>query len=333
MHAILFTGKNEVSLTELPDPRPGPGEVIVEVHASGICHTDIEVLRGNYGTSAFPIVPGHEYSGVVAELGPDVDGILIGDRVVVDPNLECGKCRACLRGWTHLCKVLQAYGVTRHGGFAEKSLVQASRVHKIGDMPFEVAALAEPFGCVLNGLDAARSDRARNALIFGAGPIGLLLAIGLKVSGVEDIALVDVDEARLELAESFGFKAMAAGSAAMLERRESADLAADATGVPAVAADLIRYIANGGAGLFFGVCPSDARIEIAPFELFRRQITLAGSHSLKHNIPQALTALDSFGEDIARLVTHRLPLNEIARVFDGAVPHKSLKIQGMNPAS
>lgn len=98
MHAILFTGKNEVSLTELPDPRPGPGEVIVEVHASGICHTDIEVLRGNYGTSAFPIVPGHEYSGVVAELGPDVDGILIGDRVICRPQPRMRQV-PCLSSW------------------------------------------------------------------------------------------------------------------------------------------------------------------------------------------------------------------------------------------
>jgi 2-desacetyl-2-hydroxyethyl bacteriochlorophyllide A dehydrogenase len=329
MRAILFTGKDQVSLTEIPIPRPGPGEVVVEVHASGICHTDIEVLRGNYGSSAFPVVPGHEYSGVVAEVGPNVDGLEIGGRVVVDPNLECGKCRACRRGWTHLCDALEAYGVTRQGGFAERSLVKSSRAHKIGDMPFEIAALAEPLGCVLNGLEAAQAKRARNALIFGAGPIGLLLAIGLKVSGVEDIALVDVNDARLELAESFGFQTVAAGSADITERRESADLAADATGAPAVAADLIRYIANGGAGLFFGVCPSDVHIKIAPFELFRRQITLAGSHSLNHNIPHALSALNSFGEDIARLVSHRLPIDEIAKVFDGEVPNKSLKIQGI----
>jgi len=125
-------------------------------------------------------------------------------------------------------------------------------------MPFEIAALAEPLGCVLNGLEAAQSSRAENAMIFGAGPIGMLLALGLKAGG-----------------------------------NKSVDLVADATGVPAVAGKLTNYIANGGVGLFFGVCPSEAGIEISPFELFRRQLTLAGSHSLNHNIPEALSALGS----------------------------------------
>ena len=329
MQAVLFTGRDEVALADVPDPHPGPGEVVVEVHASGICHTDIEVLRGNYGTSAFPVVPGHEYAGVIAELGEGVEGLRVGDRVVVDPNLECGSCRACRKGWAHLCEALGAYGVTRHGGFADRSLVRSAAVLPIGDMAFEIAALAEPLGCVLNGLEAARAERATNALIFGAGPIGLLLAIGMKVAGVRDIALVDLDESRLAFAESFGFGAVAAGSADLEAWREATDLVADATGVTAVAGNLIRYVASGGTGLFFGVCPSDARIEIAPFELFRRQITLAGSHSLNHNIPQALSALRAFGDDIGRLVSHRLPLDEVAKVFDGKAPRGSLKIQAV----
>lgn len=327
MRAIQFSGRNEVSLRDLPDPRPGPGEVVVDVRASGICHTDIEVLRGNYGNSAFPLVPGHEYAGEIAELGPDVEGWNVGDRVVVDPNLECGKCRACRRGWAHLCEALGAYGVTRNGGFAEKSVVRAGAVHSIGEMPFDVAALAEPIGCVLNGLDAAQADRAGSALIFGAGPMGMLLALGLRTSGATDIALVDIDETRLELAGSFGFTPVASDSPDLEARRESMDFVADATGVPAVASGLTRYIANGGVGLFFGVCPADSRIQIAPFDLFRRQITLAGSHSLNHNIPQALTALKAIGDDVVRLVSHKLPFREIARIFEGKAPKGSLKIQ------
>lgn len=327
MRAILFTGRDEVAFTDLPEPRPGPGEVLVEVRASGVCHTDFEVLRANYGASAFPLVPGHEYAGIVAEIGPDVEGFDVGDRVVVDPNLECGACRACRRGWTHLCETLGAYGVTRNGGFAERSVVKASRAHSIGDMPFEMAALAEPMGCVLNGLDAARAERAGSAIVFGAGPIGMLLAIGMRVSGVKEIALVDIDESRLDFARGFGFEAMAATSADLETRREGADLVADATGVPAVARDLTRYVANGGVGLFFGVCPSDARIEIAPFELFRRQITLAGSHSLNHNIPQALAALAAFGPEIGRLVSHQFSLEETGGVFTGHAPKGGMKIQ------
>jgi 2-desacetyl-2-hydroxyethyl bacteriochlorophyllide A dehydrogenase len=327
MRAIVFSKKNTPVLIEKPTKKPQSGQVLIEIHASGICHTDLEVMRGNYGSSAFPLVPGHEYAGLVCEIGPDVTNLRVGDRVVVDPNLECGSCRACKKGWAHLCETLGAYGVTCDGGFAEYSLVQASQVHSIGDMPYDIAALAEPLGCVLNGLQAAHADRAGSALIFGAGPIGLLMAIGLQVSGVNDITLVDLNRTRLSLAESFGFKAIEAHSEALNSLRQNVDLVADATGVPAVATKLIDYIANGGVGLFFGVCPSEARIEVSPFELFRRQITLAGSHSLNHNIPQAIDGLKAYGPDIGRLVSHRLSLAGINQVFEGYGPKDSLKIQ------
>ena len=284
-------------------------------------------MRGNYGSSVFPLVPGHEYAGLVYDIGPDVTNLRVGDRVVVDPNLECGSCPACKKGWAHLCETLGAYGVTCDGGFAEYSLVQASQVHSIGDMPYDIAALAEPLGCVLNGLQAAHADRAGSALIFGAGPIGLLMAIGLQVSGVNDISLFDLNRTLLLLAESFRFKAIEAHSEALNSLRQNVDLVADATGVSAVATKLIDYIANGGVGLFFGVCPSEARIEVSPFELFRRQITLAGSHSLNHNIPQAIDGLKAYGPDIGRLVSHRLSLAGINQVFEGYGPKDSLKIQ------
>ena len=327
MRAILFPARNAVEATALPDPSPGPGDVVVEVHASGICHTDIEVLRGNYGTSAFPVVPGHEYAGAIVELGPEVEGLHVGDRVVVDPNVECGTCSACLKGWAHLCETLGAYGVTRNGGFAERGLVRASAVHPIGDMPYDIAALAEPLGCVLNGLGAAQASRAENALIFGAGPIGLLLGVGLNFKGVSDVTFVEVDEARVQFAKEFGFDAINAGSPDLTSWHRKADLAIDATGVPDVAENLIRYIANGGTGLFFGVCPSDAKIQLSPFELFRRQITIAGSHSLNHNIPDAIAALREFGSGVARIVSHKLPLEDIAQVLAEGAPAGSRKIQ------
>lgn len=327
MKAIQFPARNEVVFGDLPEPSAGPGQVVVKVRASGICHTDFEVLRANYGTGAFPVVPGHEYAGVVAEVGSGVENVSVGDRVVVDPNIECGVCAACLRGWAHLCDALQAYGVTRNGGFAEFSVVAADAVHAIGDMSFDKAALAEPMGCVLNGLSAARASEAGNAIIFGAGPMGMLLAVGLNAVGVKDVTLVDVNAARLAFAEDFGFGAVASGSPELSRWKHGADLAIDATGVPEVAAELIGYTVSGGTVLYFGVCSRDARIEISPFEVFRRQLTLAGSHSLNHNIPDSLHALNSFDGDLARVISHRLSLEEVAEIFADHPPQGSLKIQ------
>lgn len=329
MKAIHFPAKGAVLFGERPDPCPGPGEVLVAVRASGLCHTDIEVMRGNYGSSAFPVVPGHEFAGVVADIGADVTGIAAGDRVVVDPNVACGACRACRRGWAHLCDRLGAYGVTMDGGFAALSVVRASALHPIGDLPFGRAALAEPVGCVLNGIDALGVGMAETALIFGAGPMGVLMALALRRHGVTDVAMVDLDDSRLALADSFGLGAIAAGSAALDRWRHGADLVVDATGVPAVAASLTDYVAPGGGGLFFGVCPTDARIGIAPFDIFRRQLRLAGSHSLNHNIPAARDMIAAIGPDLDRVISHSLPLEDVARIFASHAPSGSLKIQAV----
>lgn len=327
MRAIVFTAQNEVSLTDLPDPKPGPNDVVVEVKASGICHTDYEVLKGNYGIGAFPVVPGHEYAGLVVEVGAEVDTVCVGDRVVVDPNFECGTCRTCQRGWAHLCEKLGAYGVTAHGGFAELSLVRAENVHPIGDMSYSRAALAEPIGCVLNGVDAVHADWMNEALIFGAGPMGLLMGLALRAEGVSKVIFCDISDDRLELAANFGFEAVASGSGELQAWHHRADLVVEATGIPAVAAVMTDYIANGGKGLFFGVCPSDAKIDIAPFEIFRRQLTLAGSHSLNHNISRSMEILSVLGAQADKVVSHRSSQEDISQFLTSKPPVNSLKVQ------
>lgn len=327
MRAIVFPEKDRVEIAALPDPEAGAGEVVVRVRASGLCHTDLDVMHANYGTSAFPLIPGHEYAGEVMEIGAGVTGVSVGDRVVIDPNLECGECTACRRGWAHLCERLGAYGVSTNGGFAELSVVRADRVFPIGDLSFEAAALAEPMGCVLNGLSPVAGRVIERAALFGTGPMGLLMGLALKAQGVGEVTMIDLDPARLDLAEAHGLTGLHAASADLERQRRSFDLAVDATGVPAVAGRLIDYVANGGTASFFGVCPQDARIEISPFEVFRRQLSLVGTHSLNHNIPEALAMLAAIGPSVEDVVTHRLSLDEVAEVMAGHKPAGSLKIQ------
>lgn len=327
MKAVFFPAKNEATAGELPDPVAGPGEVLVKVRASGICHTDFEVKKGNYGTGTYPIVPGHEYAGEVVAIGSGVAGFVEGDRVVVDPNLECGTCKACKRGWAHLCEKLGAYGVTTNGGFAELSVLRADRLHKIDDMSYEMAALAEPVGCVLNGLRPLKGRLIERAAVFGAGPIGLLMGMALKARGVAEVNMVDLDDTRLELAEAQGLTGVPANSAALEELSLSCDLAADATGVASVVQSLTGYVANGGAALVFGVCAPDARVEFSPFEIFRRELMVYGTHSLNHNIPEALAVISDIGPSIEKVVTHRLDLTGIAEIMATHPPGGSMKVQ------
>ena len=319
MKAIYFTGHGEAGLADLPEPALQPVHALIDVKASGLCHTDIDVLHGRYGVSAFPLVPGHEYAGTVVAIAEDVTNVKVGDRVAVDPNIPCGRCRACLKGLTNLCSDLKAYGVTHNGGFAGMSLVEASHLHSIGDLPYNVAALAEPLACVLNGLGAAElktgAGGAENALVFGAGPIGLLLALSLKAQGVKRIAVADINEHRLAFVESLGLEAVVSGSEKLDKRRCSFDFVADATGIAKVVESMVGFAADGGTVLVFGVCAPDARISVAPFEIFRRQIRIVGSHSLNRNIPQALEILKQDKGEMARLVSHQLPLREMLPYF------------------
>ena len=328
MEALVYSGPGRFEIGRLDAPEPGAGEAVVRVRASGLCHTDVEVLHGRYGEGAFPLVPGHEYAGTVEAVGPGVsDVIRPGDRVVIDPNISCGTCRACRRGLGNLCATLQAYGVTRDGGFAEYALVDAAALHPIGDMDFALAALAEPLGCVLNGLDAAGTDSVRDALLYGAGPIGLLMALALRERGVESVTVVDLDGSRREFAQGLGLDALPADDASLSGRPRSRDLAVDATGVVAVAAGLIDQVADGGAALLFGVCLPGETMPVSPHEIFRRQIRLVGAHSLNHNIPAALEVLRASGETMSRVVSHRVPLSDVAACLSGGVPAGAMKVQ------
>ena len=331
MKAITYKSHGEVQSSDIEEPSAGSDDVVIRVHASGICHTDIDILYGRYGNSTFPLVPGHEYAGEIVATGNNVEKFTTGERVVVDPNIHCGNCKACKKGLFNLCDKLGAYGVTVNGGFAEHSVVHKDNVVPIGDLTYGVAALAEPVGCVLNGLDAFDTNAVENALVFGAGPIGMLIALCLRTRGVMDVTMVDLDEARLSLAESFGLSAIAAGSSQLDGLKKSVDLAVDATGVPKVAEGLIDYAANGGNVLFFGVCPPGEKVAISPNEVFRRQIRLAGTHSLNHNIPESLEAIKSIGPDINNLISHRVELSEIKGYLDKSNSQSgSLKIHAVS---
>ena len=319
MKAIQFTAKGEARLADLAIGDLPAGHALVKVKASGLCHTDIDVLHARYGDGAFPLVPGHEYAGVVEAIAADVTGLAIGARVAVDPNLPCGTCPSCRKGLSNLCRDLKAYGVSHNGGFAEYSLVRADQLHRIGTMPFPVAALAEPLACVVNGLNSAglRSGAAlpEEALVIGAGPIGLLLALSLKAEGVKNVTVADINESRLAFAADLGLGGILSSYTEFAARRRSFDFVADATGIAGVVEGMIDLVADGGTALLFGVCAPVARISIAPFDIFRRQLKLVGSHSLNRNIPDALAILQKDDGSMERLVSHRLTLDEVLPFF------------------
>lgn len=327
MQALLFKAVGEAAVEDIPEPRAKADEVVVAVASTGICHTDSDILHGRY-MGAYPVVPGHEIAGTVIAVGSDVHDVAVGARVAVDPLLPCGTCPACQAGRPSLCENLRGYGATSNGGFAPRMAVRARNVHPIGDMPFHVAALAEPFACVMHGIDRAHVAPEMRALVFGAGPIGLMMMMGLQTRGVENVTMVDLEDTRLERARSLG--ATSTLSAKGLEPSgvpAKYDLVIDCTGVPAVCERMPAFARDGATLMFFGVCPPDSKVAISPYEVFRRELTIVGSHSLSNNLPDALAALRSLGERAEALVSDRLPLERILTQIRTPAKTGTMKVQ------
>lgn len=327
MKALLFKSIGHCAIEDIADPRPGPNDVLIAVAATGVCHTDLDILHGRY-LGAYPVVPGHEIAGTVVDVGAAVTSIAVGTRVAVDPLITCGRCDACRRQRPSLCTGLKAYGATSNGGFAPLVVVDARNAHPIGDLPFHIAALAEPFACVMHGIDRARTAPGASAIIFGAGPIGLMMMMGLNARGVTDVTMVDLEESRRQRAVEFGAD-MAVGpeEAEGVRRSRRFDIVIDCTGVVPVCERMPDFAADGATLLFFGVCPPDIKAGFAPFEIFRRELALVGSHSLSNNIPDAIGVLKGLGARAEALVSHRLPLEAIARHMVSPVKEGTMKIQ------
>ncbi|MGO1538457.1 MAG: alcohol dehydrogenase catalytic domain-containing protein [Leucobacter sp.] len=332
MKALVFTALGESEVTEVAKPTPGPGEVLVRVDATGFCHTDLDVLHGRYPAS-FPRIPCHEYAGTVVEAHDKADEYLIGKLVAIDPLLSCGECRNCLRGFGNLCPTIQAYGSDVDGGAAEYSVVSAHNVHDATGLAPHIAALAEPFACILNGIQRSGIGPEDRVAVVGAGPIGMMMGVLLATLGVTSAAVFDVAEARLSQAHKFGFTethhvvsdlTTAAGG-------ERYDAVFDATGRPAVVQQCLALLEDAGTLVPFGVCPPGSEVTLDPNEVYARQLRIIGSFSLSGTVPAALELLRETKFDVGALVTDRYDFVDAKQAFERIGSPESLKIQ-VSPA-
>ncbi len=171
--SAVWNGQDRILLESRPKPTPGPGEICVQVEASGLCGTDVHVAAGEYPLAHPGVVIGHEFAGTIVELGPAVAGFGLGDRVAIDPNIPCRTCHACHNARPHLCERSQGLGVSRDGGMAQFMVCPASQAYHVpAGLPIEAAALAEPLACALHAVDRAALRPGETALVLGAGPAG-----------------------------------------------------------------------------------------------------------------------------------------------------------------
>ncbi|MGI6713941.1 MAG: alcohol dehydrogenase catalytic domain-containing protein [Bacilli bacterium] len=269
MLAARMYGVNDVRIEKVERPKPSNGEVLIKVKSAAFCGTDIRMIaHGAKGINEeHPRILGHEFAGIIAEIGEDVTNYQIGDRVCFAPNIGCGHCLQCWRGDGHLCQEYRATGINLDGGFAEyvlipKDAVNAGNIcHISNKISFDEAAINEPFSCVFNGFEHAAIKPGDKVLIIGAGPIGIMhCLLALMAGGI--VYLSDLSNSRLLDAKKKWPKINIVTEdldelVAKETKGEGLDVVICACPSPTVQTKAIELMAIGGRVVFFGGIPKD----------------------------------------------------------------------------
>lgn len=332
MKALVMESPRKAVIKEVPYPKPGPNEVAIQVKRCGICGTDLHIYNGTF-MPKYPLIPGHEFAGVVHEVGEGVTVFKPGDRVAADPTLLCGKCEYCLSGRGNHCVEWKATGDTENGAMAEYVTVPQENVFRLPEtMSFAQGAFIEPIACVVHGMNQLDLKVGQSVLLFGAGSMGQLLIQALTHAGAGELAVVDVSPNKLELSLANG--ATHAYLSSELEtklagrkRHNGFDAVVDATGIPAIIQSQFQYLAPKGTHLQFGVAPQGAKIEISPFDIYHMDWKLVGSMAINHTYKAAMDWVGAGRFRVDPILSEVIRLEDVPAFFaSGKAPDK-MKVQ------
>jgi threonine 3-dehydrogenase len=311
-------------LQDVPEPAVGPNDVKIGVRRASICGTDIHIYEWDdwaRKTVHVPLTLGHEFSGVVEEVGGEVRGYERGDRVSAEGHITCGYCRNCRAGRRHLCIHTVGVGVQRPGGFAEYVIIPASNVFKLpNEISDDLGAILDPFG---NATHTALSFDlvGEDVLITGAGPIGVMACRIARFVGARHIVVTDVNEYRLDLARRMGASvALDARSGSIkatmraLGMTEGFDVGFEMSGNPSALRDLIDAMHHGGNVALLGIPQENAAIDWS--QVIFKGLTLKGIYGREmFETWYKMASMLQSGLSIAPVITHRFPFAEYAAAF------------------
>lgn len=324
MKSAVFYGKHDMRVEESPMPQVEAEDVLIQVKACGICGTDVHIYEGDKGAAEVtpPTILGHEFSGVVAEVGAAVTNVKVGDRVCIDPNCYCGKCDFCRNGIAHYCTDMIGYGTTVNGGFAEYCSVNQRQVYKLGDhTTFEQGAMTEPVACCLHGMDMCNIHPGSSVVIIGGGMIGLLMLQLARLAGAARTALLEPVASKREVAKKLG----ADVCIDPIHEDVKAALAAagmtwvntviECVGRTSTIEQAIDIVGNKGTVMMFGLTKPDDTISLKPFEVFKKEIELKASYINPYTQKRALELIDSGRLDVSSMVYAVESLDNLADIL------------------
>jgi threonine dehydrogenase-like Zn-dependent dehydrogenase len=325
MRAIVVERPDSVSLTEIDTPTPGPGEARVRSVVAGVCRTDLDIVAGALDSRwvRFPVVPGHEWSGVVDAVGAGVTTVEPEQRVVCEGNIGCMSCPRCRAGDTHLCQRYDAVGFTRSGGWGEFVVVPARILHPLPDhVSFESAALVEPGSCVVKALARARIQPAETVGIIGVGTMGALAIRLARLHSPAAIVAYGIRDEELELARMLGADAVVNVSGEDAETATGKlvsgglDVVVETAGaVPAVELST-RLAREGGRVVLLGIAGRDQELALPADRIALRDLSILGSVGYTTAAwAQMVAVLGARLVDLDPIVTHRFPLERFEDAF------------------
>ena len=321
MKAISIAEDRSLQTTEIEAPPLAGDEARVEVAFCGICGSDLHMRPSD----ALPAgtVMGHEFSGTITELGDDVDGFEIGQRVAVFPFASCGECPNCARGDLHVCQQAAMTGLglgQNHGGFAESVAVKQSMIVPIPDsLSFEHGALVEPLAVALHGIDIAEAEPGDRCVVIGAGPIGVMTALALRARGIDDVLVIERNEHRHQRMRDLGFDVIGLDDVHMkvIEHfgGELPDVVLECAGNPAAPALAIELVRSCGIVALLGVLGEP--VEISQLTMIIKEAQLRASFAYtQENFREAIEILAAGKLPADRLITHKAPLDQAQEMFE-----------------
>jgi (R,R)-butanediol dehydrogenase / meso-butanediol dehydrogenase / diacetyl reductase len=324
MKALVWKAIDEVAIEEIPEPEKS-GMAIVRISYTGICGSDITIKSGKHPRARTPLVLGHEFTGTIEYVPPQLKRQLtLGRRVVVNPLISCKTCRPCQAGHEHICANLRLIGVEHNpGAFTARIAVpQPERIHPLPDsVPDTEGALIEPLAVAVHAVDYAEFAPGETAVVLGAGPIGLLVAQVARANGVKTLFVVETEPARLKRAERLGFTVIDGSKGDVVERvrqltnNAMTDVTFDAAGVPATASQVIPLTGIKGRIVMVAIHKKPA--EVAFRDLAYRELRILGTRIYATgNFGTAIDLVASGKVDLKPLITHVLPMREALRAFD-----------------
>ena len=331
MKVIRLHGKNDLRVHEEPDPVPGPDERLVEVHAVGICGSDLHwVEQAGIGEAAIdnPLVLGHEFAGTTS----NGEGSTIP--VAVDPAIPCGQCRSCLEGHPNLCTRIRFAGYgTDDGGMREKLAWPERCFHPLPEgMSAIEGAMLEPLGVALHAVDLGALKVGMKIGVFGCGPIGLLMVRLAQLMGASQIIATDLLSHRLDVARACGAVPVLASEEGsereeVLTRTggEGVDVAFEVAGENAAVETAVECTRPGGTVVLVGI-PGTDRTSFQASTARRKGLTIKLSRRMKYIYPRAIHLVQSGQVDVKSLVTHRYPAEDFRVAFDTALQREGLKV-------